>query len=69
MLMLGDATVHAFNVVLQLFLQSRQVAKLETANLSSPEGTDARKQIDDVWARFLVFTEGYLQCGAGRTEG
>ena len=69
MLVLGDATVHAFNVVSQLFLQSRLVAKLETASLSSPEGTDARKQIDDVWARFLVFTEGYLQCGAGRTEG
>ena len=62
-------TVRAFNLVSQLLVQSQQLAKLEAGNASSLEESGPGKRIDDVWGRFLVFTEGYLKCGAGRTEG
>lgn len=68
MLRLACATVHAFNLVTQLLLQPRQLAKLEALD-SSTEQSGEGQSIDSVWNGFLVFTEGYLQCGAGRTEG
>ena len=56
--------VRAFNLVVQVFLQPHQLAKLEVVSPGSEGGG-----IEAVWGRFLVFAEGYLQCGAGRTEG
>jgi hypothetical protein len=61
--MCDGTTVRSFNMVAQLLTQRQHLEKLETVDSSSPE------RIDDVWNRFLVFTEGYLNCGAGRTEG
>jgi|EP01046_Picozoa_sp_COSAG06_P040245 hypothetical protein len=64
----GAVAVRAFNLVVQVFLQPHQLAKLEALG-SVAEESGSESGIDAVWGRFLVFTEGYLQCGAGRTEG
>ena len=62
------AAVRAFNLVVQVFLQPHQLAKLEAMSPASA-GEEGSGGIEGVWGRFLVFAEGYLQCGAGRTEG
>ena len=54
-----ELRVRSFNLVAQLLLQPQQLARLEQAGAA---------ELTRVWDGFLGFVEGYLLCGAGRTE-